>query len=106
MVDERMHERQSEAPASAGDSSFVDRTNRELRAIAARLRTPVTLDIHFLAYLRQVARFGYFTLGPITIDVRLIEDIVERTSRPGDPLSMSDDNARFSHLLMQEVRRS
>ncbi len=106
MLEQRRQERPSDSAAAAGDSSFVERTNRELRAIAARLGATVTLDIQFLAYLQQVARFGYFTLGPITIDVRLIEDIVERTAPPGDPLSMSDDNARFSHLLMQEVRRS
>ena len=40
------------------------------------------IDVFFLAFLHRVERFGYFNLGPITIDVRLIEDIVERTLPP------------------------
>ena len=45
-----------------------------------------SIDVFFLAFLRRVERFGYFTLGPITIDVRLIEDIVERTTQPSETL--------------------
>ncbi len=66
------------------------------------------IDIFFLAFLRRVERFGYFTLGPITIDVRLIEDIVERTSTPSD-LDLppfGDDLTRFSRVLMEEVQKS
>lgn len=66
------------------------------------------LDIFFLAFLMRVERFGYFTLGPITIDVRLIEDIVARTTLPDpkSPPGLGDDMARFSHLLAEEMRRS
>ena len=53
------------------------------------------LDIFFLAFLMRVERFGYFTLGPITIDVRLIEDIVARTTLPDtkSPPGLGDDMA-------------
>lgn len=66
------------------------------------------IDIFFLAFLRRVERFGYFTLGPITIDVRLIEDIVERTTTPSEtsPPSFGDDLSRFSRVLMEEVQKS
>lgn len=67
-----------------------------------------SLDVFFLAFLKRVERFGYFNLGPITIDVRLIEDIVERTSVPSlaaDP-PFGEDMTRFSQLLAAEVARS
>ena len=67
-----------------------------------------SLDVFFLAFLKRVQRFGYFTLGPITIDVHLIEDIVERTAVPAaesDP-PFGEDMTRFSHLLAEEVARS
>jgi excisionase family DNA binding protein len=70
-----------------------------------------TLDLYFLAYLRRMSRFGFFNFGPITLDLRLIEDIVDRmivkrnesfTGRP----PMSDDFVRFSQILATELRRS
>jgi excisionase family DNA binding protein len=66
------------------------------------------IDVFFLAFLRRVERFGYFTLGPITVDVRLIEDIVSRTVVPVTmhPPELGDQMTRFSHFLAQEVRRS
>jgi excisionase family DNA binding protein len=72
-----------------------------------RLRAS-TIDVFFLAFLRRVERFGYFTLGPITIDVRLIEDIVERTtvSSSAERVPIGDDVTRFSEVLMEEVRRT
>src|SRR3712207_6492248 len=65
-----------------------------------------TLDVLFLCFLRRMARYGYFTLGPITIDVTMIEEIVERTVVPGETHSMADDAIRFSRLLVEELRRS
>src|SRR5690606_38949830 len=67
-----------------------------------------SIDIFFLAFLKRVERFGYFTLGPITIDVRLIEDIVERTTVRSElnPPPFGEDLTRFSHVLMEEVHRS
>ena len=68
-----------------------------------------TLDIVFAVYLRRTSRFGFFSFGPINIDVRLIEDIVERTTPKGEgthPPKHSDDFVRFSQRLMEELRRS
>lgn len=67
-----------------------------------------SLDIFFLAFLKRVQRFGYFNLGPITIDVRMIEDIVERTAKrqPGPTVHIGEDLSRFSRVLMEELKRS
>ncbi len=67
-----------------------------------------SLDIFFLAFLKRVQRFGYFNLGPLTIDVRMIEDIVERTAirKPGQVVHIGEDLSRFSRGLMEELKRS
>jgi excisionase family DNA binding protein len=67
-----------------------------------------SLDIFFLAFLKRVQRFGYFNLGPITIDVRMVEDIVERTAKrhPGPTVHIGEDLSRFSRVLMEELKRS
>jgi len=88
--------------------------NTAMQAELTRLQaSETTLDIAFCAYLRQASRFGFFTFGPINIDVSLIEDIVARQVErrsPGLPADyvppMSDDYVRFSTRLMDEVRRS
>ena len=77
---------------------------------AARLGSPtVTVDLQFLVFLRRFSRFGFFQFGPIAVDTRLIEDMVERTlARGGDgsPAQIDDDLVRFSRLLIGEVQRS
>jgi len=89
-----------------GEAGFVEHLNREVHGLAGRLHSASTLDVNFLAYLRHFSRFGYFSLGPITIDVNLIEDVVERTAVPSEELDAADDYVRFSRLVVQEVRRS
>src|SRR5581483_6295188 len=91
---------------SAENDGLVEQINRDVYAAAVQFGCEATLDLFFLCYLRRMARFGYFTAGPITVDVRLIEDLVERTVQPGQPPTLSDDYIRFSQVLMQEVRRS
>jgi len=73
-----------------------------------RLNCDSTLDVAFLCYLRRLARFGYFRLGPITIDVRLIEEIVEHSAVPSHTPreGLTADHRRFIVLLMEELRRS
>jgi len=92
------------------DDAFLRNLNRELDAEAIRLSAAQeTLDLYFLVYLRHLARFGFFTFGPITIDVRLVEDLVERTiprGSDGGAPPWSDDLVAFSGRLVQEVSRS
>lgn len=92
------------------DDAFLRNLNRELDAEAVRLSAAQeTLDLYFLVFLRQFSRFGFFTFGPITIDVRLVEDVVERTiprGPGGEPPPWSDDLVAFSGRLMDEVRRT
>jgi excisionase family DNA binding protein len=73
--------------------------------------TAITLDIFFYVFVRRLSRFGFFNFGPINIDVRLIEDIVEATvARAVPPLDtatpMAPDIVPFSNLLMAELKRS
>lgn len=67
-----------------------------------------TVDTAFLAYLQEVAQFGVFSFGPVTIDVRLIEHLVESAAPHGPPTepTYGDDYVRFSTRLMAEVRRT
>jgi excisionase family DNA binding protein len=98
------------APSILGrDDQFLATIQREASAEARRLGSPfVTVDIFFAVFLRHFAHFGYFTFGPITVDVRLISDIVDRTAeRVGAATHVySDDFVRFSSVLSEEVRRS
>jgi len=68
----------------------------------------VTLDILFLAFLRRVAKFGFFSFGPVTIDVRLVEAIVysASTGRDTDTVVLAEDHNRFLVRLLKELRRS
>ena len=63
------------------ETKLIELINRDVQATATRLDCGATLDLLFLCYLRRLSRFGYFVLGPITIDVDLIEDVVERSER-------------------------
>jgi excisionase family DNA binding protein len=97
-------------PDPSGFGSFVEQVQDEVFALAERVGTRrVTLDITFLAYLLRSSRFGFFTFGPVTLDVNLIEDIVYRTTArvdTGGRWEMSDDTARFATTLTREARRS
>ena len=98
--------RMSAVNARLPDESLVDQLNRDVAALTRRLGCAGTLDVHFVCFLRRMARFGYFALGPITLDVHLLEDLVERTAMPASTTGMTEDTVRFSRLLMEEVRRS
>jgi excisionase family DNA binding protein len=93
-------------PAALGGESFHEQVQRDVRALALQLDSAFSLDVCFLAYLRRLARFGYFTLGPITIDVNLIEEIVVRTVSRTEPAGLTEDAVRFHDRLAQEMRRS
>jgi excisionase family DNA binding protein len=89
--------------------AFLREMGLEAARECARLRaTGVTLDVTFLVYLRKMARYGYFHFGPITIDVRMMEEIVERTvpRGTGNRAGLDDANVRFSHILIDELRQS
>ncbi len=93
----------------ASTDGFLRDMGLETAAEAQRLGgVAISVNLLFLVYLRKMARFGYFHFGPITIDVRLVEGIVERTLEPQGLTSNSftDDAVRFSQVLMEEVRKS
>lgn len=91
------------------DDRFLRETQLEARRIIDEIGSPyATLDIMFLAYLLRTSQFGFFTFGPVTIDTRMIEDIVRRTSPRGamGPSVYDDSFIRFSRTVIDEVRRS
>jgi excisionase family DNA binding protein len=94
------------------DDSFIRAVNVLYEQESARLNAAwLGIDVLFAAYLRHLSRFGVFTYGPITIDVNLIEEIVERTVQRRGPqesgeISVGDDVVRFSHLAAEELRKS
>jgi excisionase family DNA binding protein len=98
-------------PAIGNNSDLFGDISREVNREGAELQAAVlTLDIWFLAFLRRVSTFGYFRFGPVTIDVRLIEDIVQRTTPRetngnGRSAPIGEDAARFFQRLSEEVRR-
>lgn len=93
----------------ASDDQFLAAMQQEASGEARRLGARfVTADLFFAVFLRRFARFGYFSFGPITIDVRVITDIVEATiERDGAVMHVyGDDFVRFSATLADELRRS
>jgi excisionase family DNA binding protein len=89
-------------------AEFMQDVIEEAQRLNARA---ITLDLFFYVFLRRLSRFGFFSFGPINIDVRLIEDIVEATiARSPNPLEnptpMAPDIVPFSNLLMAELNRS
>jgi excisionase family DNA binding protein len=88
------------------DARLMDAVTEEGLRLLERLgRAPPSVDGYFVAYLRRVARFGFVAVGPVTIDVRLVEDLLERLP-PEEPAAASERLVRFSRLLMAEVRKS
>jgi excisionase family DNA binding protein len=94
----------------AGSDRFLEELGLASAKEAQRLGAPhITLDIQFLVFLRRFSRFGLFQFGPIAIDVRLIEDLVERTVERGggaETPAVADDLLAFSRMLMHEVQKS
>ncbi len=96
--------------STPADGNYLEEFQHDLTRLANAYSCDATIDLAFLAFLRRTSRLGYFTAGPVTIDVRLIEDLVERTAvRTSDPPGhhpYGDDYVRFSRVLMDEVNRS
>ena len=100
--------------AKPGQDNFVTEMGRQVALEVDDLgAASANLDIYFLAFLRRMARFSYFTFGPIHIDVGVIEDIVRRTTPKAPPGTSGShgwaeefDFVDYSQRLMAEVQRS
>jgi len=96
---------------SLGDANLQFLTEFGLEcADAARLMgsQSITVELQFLVFLERYARFGYFHFGPVSIDVRMIREIVERKLQgQGEARAvMDDDMVRFSRMLIAEAARA
>jgi excisionase family DNA binding protein len=71
-----------------------------------------TLDLFFLAFLLENARFGYFHYGPVTLKVDLVEEIVNQgvvlsaSAEESVRAGYSADALRFLRLLSDEIELS
>ena len=90
------------------DDQLMRSLHLEVTNEGRRLGLQTTVDYWFAVFLRRLSRFGYFTYGPITIDVRLISEIAERTApRLESELPyFGEDFVRFSRLVVDELRRT
>ncbi len=91
-----------------GGDQLLRELQLELAELSDTLHIQATVDAWFYVFLRRFSRFGYFTYGPITIDVRLVGDLLERTAPRIDPVERAygDDFVKFSRLVVDELRRS
>jgi len=93
------------------DDSFLYDLQIQTTRLANALSIDASADLVFLVYLRRMARFGFFTFGPITVDVDMVEEVVQRTAprctaHGPNEHEYTDDYVRFSRRLIDGVRRS
>lgn len=83
------------------DSRFTEAFTRELYALHDQVGLYSSWDMLFLSFLRAGAPFGFLRVGPISIDVAMVEDAFERRGA-----KTGSDYSAFSKALVREVRRS
>jgi excisionase family DNA binding protein len=98
-----------------GSGEFMDRWVRALKDVDTELqqgpwfpdtlRSTSRIDVFFLAFLRTMARFGIFTVGPITIHVATVEKAVRQAVREDDG-RQTDDMAALLNLAYEERTRA
>jgi excisionase family DNA binding protein len=97
-----------EDPGFGVDENLLQDLQLDLAAESDRNGLQASVDLWFYVFLRRFSRFGYFNFGPITIDVRMIAAIIERTAERVGPggRAYGEDFVRFSVLVADERRRS
>ena len=83
------------------------------RVNAIRIANPeihgLDIDVLFVAYLLETARFGLFRYGPITVEVATVEDLYLRTlppKRAGEPQRLAASVRAFYENLGEELERA
>lgn len=96
----------------AAQAPFLEAMARQLNSMRVEYRdlSMVNLDFLFLCYLTLCSRFGRFEYGPISIELRVVEDAFVRSYprlAPGEEATGYDDAAkRFYQRLSTELTRS
>ena len=96
----------------AGDDETILRAlNRRVNSL--RVANPVIgtidVDLLFLAYLLETARFGLFSYGPITIDLPTVEARYMASLKPpteGETHRLDESRNRFYDRLGTELERA
>ena len=83
------------------ESGFTESFTRELHAIQDEFGMHATWDGMFLAFLRAAAPFGDRRVGPISINVAVVEEAFRSRGRKA-----GSEYSAFSKELINEVRRS
>lgn len=94
-----------------GDRPWMGEMRRiEFELVDAMANAPLTPDVEFVALLRVFSRFGFFSFGPITIDVNLVEDLLLRTHPRGngglDAPPVDESYIRWSNAFWKVVKES
>ncbi len=110
MVDSWENEDSLEGSEALGPAlQAMSRQTHLLRRVYPDLER-VSVDFLFYCYLSLYSRFGRFSYGPISIDCRVVEDLLERTYKrvaPGERLGPQDESAnRFYRRLAAELARN
>ena len=82
---------------------FLEAYVAELREIELRYGTRSSVDVAFVAFLRSLASFGYFSLGPISISIQHVEEALDRRVARGEASTRSDDFVRMSSLAAESA---
>ncbi len=95
----------------ATSDSFATLVNRRVNEL--RLQYPdihgVHVDLLFLAYLLETARFGRFHYGPISLEVSVVEDLFVRSllnETSDEPHRMAPSAHAFYGRLSAELERA
>lgn len=97
-----------EQPAAPADN-VMRRVGRRLMDVRRDYRAMLqpNADGLFVAFLREYSTFGVFSLGPVTISTRVVEDRFEKSLRTGQSAvnGYAPSALRFFDLLKRESAR-
>lgn len=106
MADETLHQLTgaNEATAAADGEPFIARLVARTAELAEELDLdPMSVDLKFLAFLRMVAPFGVFSLGPLSIRVPMVEErLVNMHAREK---TLAEDDATFDEFFVRLAER-
>ncbi len=88
-------------PAREKTRSFYERFSARGHEVAAELGTDVrSIDGKFLGFLRELGRFGIFSLGPLTIRLAPVEELVARSVSPATEGLNAAEEATFDEFFV------
>ncbi len=95
-----------ESPATTGSAGSGEPFMARLVAFASELSRefgidPMSIDLKFLAFLRLVGPFGVFSLGPLSIHVQMVEDLVLQRALSTEDGASAESEAEFDEYFVR-----